>query len=86
MVVDGVGSYAADVTEDYPAADRTTPLARESESYYKFKGSKIEALKRFGSSRAAVFSVTSSTTWPASARSTAARRAIFSATGTSAAS
>jgi carbamoyltransferase len=46
MIVDGVGSYAADVTEDYPAADRTTPLARESESYYKFKGSEIEALKK----------------------------------------
>jgi len=46
MVVDGVGSYSADVTEKYPAADKTVPLARESESYYKFKGSKIEALKK----------------------------------------
>jgi len=46
MVVDGVGSYSADVTEDYPAADKTSPLARESESYYKFSGSKIEALKK----------------------------------------
>ena len=46
MIVDGVGSYAADVTEDYPAGDRTSPLARESESYYKFKGAKIEALKK----------------------------------------
>ena len=43
MVVDGVGSYSADVTEDYPAADKTSPLARESESYYKFSGSKLEA-------------------------------------------
>ena len=46
MVVDGVGSYCADVTEDYPAADKTSPLARESESYYKFSGSKLEALKK----------------------------------------
>ena len=46
MVVDGVGSYSADVTEEYPPADKTDPLARESESYYKFSGSKIEALKK----------------------------------------
>jgi carbamoyltransferase len=46
MVVDGVGSYASDVTEEYPAADKSNPLARESESYYKFSGSKIEALKK----------------------------------------
>ena len=46
MVVDGVGSYCSDVSEDYPAADKTNPLARESESYYKFSGSKIEALKK----------------------------------------
>ena len=46
MVVDGVGSYSADVMEDYPATDRTNPLARESESYYKFSGSKLETLKK----------------------------------------
>ncbi len=46
MVVDGVGSYAADVSEDYPVAHRTTPLARKSESYYRFDGSKLEALKK----------------------------------------
>jgi carbamoyltransferase len=46
MVVDGVGSYSADVCEDYPAADKTSPLARESESYYRFDGSKIETLKK----------------------------------------
>ena len=46
MVVDGVGSYSSDVTEEYPPADKTDPLARESESYYKFSGSKIEALKK----------------------------------------
>ena len=46
MVVDGVGSYSADVTEPYPASDRTVPLARESESYYRFRDSEIEALKK----------------------------------------
>jgi carbamoyltransferase len=46
MVVDGVGSYSTDVTEKYPAADKTAPLARESESYYKFKDAKIDALKK----------------------------------------
>jgi carbamoyltransferase len=46
MVVDGVGSYSADVTESYPAADRTNALARESESYYRFKGSNLETLKK----------------------------------------
>ena len=39
MVVDGVGSYRSDVSEPYPATDTATPLARESESYYKFSGS-----------------------------------------------
>src|SRR5215204_1162816 len=28
MVVDGVGSYCSDVSEDVPTADKTTPLAR----------------------------------------------------------
>lgn len=46
MVVDGVGSYSADVTESYPAADRASPLARESESYYRFRGCEIETLKK----------------------------------------
>src|SRR6195952_4233695 len=46
MVVDGVGSYASDVSEPYPATDTATPLARESESYYKFSGTSIECLKK----------------------------------------
>jgi carbamoyltransferase len=46
MVVDGVGSYSADVTEPYPSSESVDPLARESESYYKFSGTKIEALKK----------------------------------------
>src|SRR6201746_350305 len=46
MVVDGVGSYASDVSEPYPSTDTATPLARESESYYKFNGSHIECLKK----------------------------------------
>ncbi len=46
MIVDGVGSYAADVTEPYPGAAAVNPLARESESYYRFRGSEIECLKK----------------------------------------
>ena len=46
MIVDGVGSYAADVTEPYPAADKPDPLARESESYYRFSGTTLETLKK----------------------------------------
>jgi carbamoyltransferase len=46
MIVDGVGSYRSDVMESFPSADVATPLARESESYYKFKGSTLECLKK----------------------------------------
>jgi carbamoyltransferase len=46
MIVDGVGSYASDVMESYPASDTATPLARESESYYKFSGTNLECLKK----------------------------------------
>ncbi len=46
MIVDGVGSYASDVMEAYPPGDTATPLARESESYYKFNGTRLECLKK----------------------------------------
>src|SRR3979411_1644722 len=46
MIVDGVGSYQSDVMEAYPASDTATPLARESESYYQFKGTELECLKK----------------------------------------
>jgi carbamoyltransferase len=46
MVVDGVGNYSADVKEPGQLTDGVNPLARESESYYKFDGSKIEPLKK----------------------------------------
>lgn len=46
MIVDGVGSYRSDVVEPYPSTDTATPLARESESYYTFDGSRIECLKK----------------------------------------
>src|SRR5437762_2011261 len=46
MIVDGVGSYRSDVMESFPSADAATPLARESESYYKFEGSTLECLKK----------------------------------------
>jgi carbamoyltransferase len=46
MVVDGVGSYCSDISEKFPHSNGVPPLARESESYYRFGGSKIEALKK----------------------------------------
>lgn len=46
MIVDGVGSYKSDVMEPYPPTDAGTPLARESESYYTFKGTDLECLKK----------------------------------------
>lgn len=46
MIVDGVGSYRADVNETVPAADEGTPLARESESYYTFDGATLRCLKK----------------------------------------
>ncbi len=46
MVVDGVGGYRADVMEPFPASSDTVPLARESESYYRFSGTKLEAIKK----------------------------------------
>lgn len=46
MVVDGVGSYRSDVSEQYPPTDTATPLARESESYYRFSGTTLECLKK----------------------------------------
>ena len=46
MVVDGVGSYRSDVTEEFPLANNVAPLARESESYYRIRRSQIETLKK----------------------------------------
>jgi carbamoyltransferase len=46
MVVDGVGGYRSDVMEPFPSSSDTVPLARESESYYRFSGSKLEAIKK----------------------------------------
>jgi carbamoyltransferase len=46
MVTDGVGSYCGDVTESYPATNKADPLARESESYYKFDGARLETVKK----------------------------------------
>jgi carbamoyltransferase len=46
MVVDGVGNYCADVTEPGQLTDGADPLARESESYYRFAGSRLETLKK----------------------------------------
>ena len=46
MVVDGVGNYCVDITEPGQLTENVNPLARESESYYKFSGSKLETLKK----------------------------------------
>ena len=46
MVVDGVGSYSCDVNEPGQRSEGVNPLARESESYYRFNGSKLETLKK----------------------------------------
>jgi len=46
MVVDGVGNYAADVKEKNQLTENVNPLARESESYYRFEGSELTTLKK----------------------------------------
>jgi carbamoyltransferase len=46
MVVDGVGNYSSDITEPGQLTKNVNPLARESESYYSFDGSRIETLKK----------------------------------------
>ena len=46
MVVDGVGSYSSDIKEPGQLTESVNPLARESESYYKFKGCELETLKK----------------------------------------
>ena len=46
MVVDGVGSYAADIAEPGQMTENVNPPARESESYYRFSGTKLETLRK----------------------------------------
>ena len=46
MVVDGVGNYCADIKEPGQLTGNADPLARESESYYRFDGVRIDALKK----------------------------------------
>jgi len=46
MIVDGVGSYSSDIKEPGQLTERVNPLARESESYYRFKGCELETLKK----------------------------------------
>jgi carbamoyltransferase len=46
MVVDGVGNYAFDVAEPGQLTETADPLARESESYYRFDGSTLETVKK----------------------------------------
>src|SRR6516165_8281428 len=42
MVVDGVGNYSSDIAEPGQLTENVNPLARESESYYRFDGARIE--------------------------------------------
>ena len=44
MVVDGIGNHRRDVTEPLPPDDDADGLSREAESWYRFEGSRIEAL------------------------------------------
>ena len=46
MIVDGVGSYAADIKEPGQLTEGVNPLARESESYYSFKGAQLTPVKK----------------------------------------
>ncbi|MCB1510259.1 MAG: carbamoyltransferase [Hyphomicrobiaceae bacterium] len=46
MIVDGVGSYCADVMEPDPTDPKPNPLSRESESYYTFKDTELTTLKK----------------------------------------
>ena len=46
MVVDGVGSYRRDVLDAVPPAFEAHPLARESESYYRFHGRRLETVEK----------------------------------------
>jgi carbamoyltransferase len=46
MVVDGVGNYASDIREKGQLTENVNPLARESESYYRFRGAELETLRK----------------------------------------
>jgi len=47
MIVDGVGSYRCDVTDEViPQGDDAPRLARESESYYVFSGTDLTPVKK----------------------------------------
>ena len=46
MIVDGVGSYASDIKEPGQLTEGVNPLARELESYYRFKDTRLETLKK----------------------------------------
>ena len=46
MIVDGVGNYASDIHEEGQLTGDVNPLAREFESYYRFKGSELTPLRK----------------------------------------
>ena len=86
MIVDGVGSYRSDAVEPYPSTDAATPLARESESYYKFSGAKIECLKKVWMEPDRGFLSDEFYNMPGLGALYSRPRRTFSATGTSAGS
>jgi carbamoyltransferase len=46
MIVDGIGGYRADVTEEIPDGDDAHPAAREAESFYEFSGTSIRPIRK----------------------------------------
>ena len=85
MVVDGVGSYSSDIAEKDQLTGNVDPLARESESYYKFEGSKLETLKKVWLHPVRGFLSDEFYNMRGLGRCTAGSRATFSPTGTNAA-
>ena len=86
MIVDGVGSYRADVTETVSRRPKGQPRSRANpRAITDSRATKLETLKKVWMEPTAASSATNSTTCRASARSTAGSRATSSATGTSAA-
>ena len=64
MVVDGVGNYSSDAVEPGQQTDNIDPLARESESYYRFEGCRLETLKKIWLKRPfAIISVICAILW-----------------------
>ena len=84
MVVDGVGSYSSDIREPDQLTDGVNPLARELESYYRFKDAKLETIKKVWLEPRRGFLSDEFYNMDGSVRSTVGSPVIFSPTGISA--